>query len=52
LDTALVVAADRVSWEIAQMLDGGVAAKRPKGAFKRDLATVIATKPPQGDLYP
>jgi integrase len=52
LDTALVVAADRVSWEIAQMLDGGVAVKRPKRAFKRDLATVIATKPPKGDLYP
>ena len=30
LDTALVVAADRVSAEIAKMLDGGTAAKHPK----------------------
>jgi integrase len=44
LDTVLVVAADRVSWEVAQMLDGEVAAKRPKGAFKKDLATMIAAQ--------
>jgi integrase len=30
LDTALVVAADRVSVEIAQMLDGGAAAQHPE----------------------
>ena len=39
---ALVVAADHVSAEIGQMLDGGVAVKHPKKAPKKHLATAMA----------
>jgi integrase len=42
LDTALVVAADRVSAEIAQLLDGGAAAKHAKKISKKHLATAMA----------
>ena len=42
LDTALVVAADRVSAEIAQLLDGGAAAKHAKKMSKKNLATAMA----------
>lgn len=42
LDTALVVAADRVSAEIARLLDGGAAAKPTKKTPTTYLATTIA----------
>jgi integrase len=42
LDTALVVAADRVSAEIAQMLDGSAASLRRKRTSKKPVATSIA----------
>jgi integrase len=50
LDTALVVAADRVSAEIAKMLDGGMAAKHPKRTPRVYLATAIAQADRFGDL--
>ncbi|MGO8847419.1 MAG: hypothetical protein ACLQFI_19205, partial [Methylocella sp.] len=50
LDTALVVAADRVSSEIAKMLDGGMAAKHPKRTPREYLATAIAQADRFGDL--
>lgn len=42
LDTALVAAADRVSAEIAKMLDGRAAEKIPKKLPKKPLATTMA----------
>jgi len=42
LDAALVVAADRVSTEIAQILDGGVAAKHPKRTPGKHLPMIMA----------
>ena len=42
LDAALVVAADRVSGQIAQMLDGGAAVKHPKNTPNKHLATATA----------
>ena len=42
LDTALVVAADRVSAEIAQLLNGGVAGKRRQKITQKHLAMAVA----------
>ena len=42
LDAALVVAADRVSAEIAQMLDGGVTAKQAQMPLRKHLAAAVA----------
>jgi len=46
LDTALVVAADRVAMEIATMLDGGVSTERPE-ITRRQLAVLATTVTPQ-----
>jgi integrase len=42
LDTALIVAADRVSMEIAIMLDGGVSVKRTEQSTQKHLALAVA----------
>lgn len=42
LDTALIVAADRVSTEIAQILDGAAAIRNPERSFKKETASSVA----------
>jgi integrase len=42
LDTALIVAANRVSMEIAILLDGGVSAERPEKSSREHLALAVA----------
>jgi integrase len=42
LDTALIVAADRVSAEIAQLLDSATASKHPKRSHRKPAATALA----------
>lgn len=49
LDTALVVAADRVSMEIAIMLDGRVSAERPAKIMGQHPALARAVAPPSAE---
>jgi integrase len=42
LETALIVAANRVSMEIAIMLDGGASAERPEKSMRKHLALAVA----------
>lgn len=49
LDTALVVAADRVSMEIAIMLDGRASAERPATTTGQHLALARAVRPPSAE---